>query len=102
MIAADAIAPGWAVVLVLCVLAIALFYCFAEGEEHQETLRAMGLGNGHARASSGPYDQQVAVLMPNERCVSCGLEVETYHYACQGHTRCLTECPRCGGELEEI
>jgi len=39
---------------------------------------------------------------PNEKCKECGLEVENYHFSCQGHQNCLPECPSCGGELVDI
>lgn len=39
---------------------------------------------------------------PNERCRECGLEIQNYHYNCQGHQNCLPECPACGGGLQEI
>ena len=57
-----------------------------------------------------PYEEDYEVgpepeeepYSPNERCSSCGLEIENYHYSCQGHQNCLPECPRCGGNLVAI
>lgn len=39
---------------------------------------------------------------PNEYCLSCGVQLENYHYNCQGHQNCFPECPACGGELAEL
>lgn len=99
-----AIMPGWLLVLALVILTVALFFAFGVGNEHRETLRSMGLSNGHdhVRVLPNPYDQDLEALVPNERCTSCGLEIEQNHAACHGHQYCLPECPRCGGELEAI
>jgi ferredoxin len=48
------------------------------------------------------YQAEMYTFEPNEQCTACGLEAENYHYSCQGHQNCLTECPKCGGELREI
>lgn len=101
MIAADAIAPGWLIITALVFLAVAISYCFVEGDEREQQIRSL-TDPEHVRVVPNLYDGEVDVLQPNEQCVACGLEVETYHDRCQGHTRCLTECPRCGGKLEEI
>ena len=90
------------ILLLLALLAIALFFAFTEGEEHQETLRAEGLGNGHVTPHTAPYDQERDFLDPNERCTVCGLEVEQHHDKCHDHRYCLAECPQCGGALEPI
>ncbi len=104
----SAIAPGWWIVGLLALLAIALFFVFALGDEHQETLRSMDLGDGggsgegHVTPRAAPYDQERDFLDPNERCTSCGLEIEQHHDACHDHRYCLKACPQCGGDLEPI
>jgi hypothetical protein len=40
--------------------------------------------------------------VPDSRCTECGFEFDSGCGPCQGHQWCQPECPKCGGEIEEL